>query len=30
MRKVFGLCLFSEKLRFIHFAQRKSAKSNKS
>jgi len=29
-REVFRLCLFCEKLRFIHFAQRTSVKSNKS
>jgi len=29
-RKIFSLCLFCEKLRFNHFAQRKSVKSNKS
>jgi len=29
-RNVFRLCLFCEKLRFIHFVQRTSVKSNKS
>jgi len=28
-RNVFRLCLFGEKLRFIHFAPRTSVKSNK-